>query len=208
MSTCDFCGQPITFRYFNGGPTPIHINGNWCRGKSESKALHDNRPFQTVASYVNPNAICPLCGDRVFFYQSANGGRVFFDNLGWPWPKHSCTDNNDNYINNPNAPNQSSSVLKFRARDGSNLGVYKLYDLHQSETHYIFFFRRHETNKCRTGYLRRKTIHQAGLEIVDFLEAPSFVIDLEKSNGESLRVDFICGRISKIIKIKMSKKAI
>ncbi|MCG7932633.1 MAG: hypothetical protein N0E44_21680 [Candidatus Thiodiazotropha lotti] len=29
----------------------------------------------------------------MFFYQSPNGGRVFFDELGPPWPKHPCTDN-------------------------------------------------------------------------------------------------------------------
>lgn len=44
-------------------------------------------------SYVNPNAVCPICGASVFFYQSPNGGRVFFDDLGPPWPKHPCTDN-------------------------------------------------------------------------------------------------------------------
>ncbi|WP_097010311.1 hypothetical protein [Pseudodesulfovibrio profundus] len=27
----------------------------------------------------------------VFYYQSPNGGRVFFDELGPPWPKHPCT---------------------------------------------------------------------------------------------------------------------
>lgn len=44
-------------------------------------------------SYVNPNAICPVCGASVYFYQSPYGGRVFFDDLGPPWPKHPCTDN-------------------------------------------------------------------------------------------------------------------
>lgn len=43
--------------------------------------------------FVNPNANCPVCGASVFFYQSPNGGRVFFDELGPPWPKHPCTDN-------------------------------------------------------------------------------------------------------------------
>lgn len=47
----------------------------------------------TYDSYVNPNASCPVCGAAVFFYQSAKGGRVFFDELGPPWPKHPCTDN-------------------------------------------------------------------------------------------------------------------
>jgi hypothetical protein len=47
----------------------------------------------TVESYVNPNARCPVCGCPVFFYRSPFDGRVFFDALGWPWPKHPCTDN-------------------------------------------------------------------------------------------------------------------
>lgn len=47
----------------------------------------------TVESYVNPNAHCPVCGASVYFYRSPFNGRVFFDDLGWPWPKHPCTDN-------------------------------------------------------------------------------------------------------------------
>ena len=46
----------------------------------------------TFESYANPNATCPKCGARVAFYQSPYGGRVYFDYLGWPWPKHPCTD--------------------------------------------------------------------------------------------------------------------
>lgn len=48
--------------------------------------------FQTLESFTNPNAQCPECGAEVFFYQSPFGGRVFFDELGPPWPKHPCTD--------------------------------------------------------------------------------------------------------------------
>jgi len=46
-----------------------------------------------AASYVIPNAFCPVCSEKVFFYQNAFGSRVYFDELGWPWPKHPCTDN-------------------------------------------------------------------------------------------------------------------
>jgi hypothetical protein len=49
-------------------------------------------------SYTNPNARCPVCGAVVFFYQSAYGGRVFFDELGPPWPKHPCTDNSAGFV--------------------------------------------------------------------------------------------------------------
>ena len=50
-------------------------------------------PHLRVDSFVNPSARCPSCGSAVFFYQSPNGGRVFFDELEPPWPKHPCTDN-------------------------------------------------------------------------------------------------------------------
>ncbi len=48
---------------------------------------------QILRSCTVPNAKCPVCGIAVFFYSSPFGGRVFFDELGPPWPKHGCTDN-------------------------------------------------------------------------------------------------------------------
>ena len=51
--------------------------------------------FKTYGEYLVsctiPNAKCPVCGSPVFFYRSPNNGRVFFDDLGPPWPKHPCT---------------------------------------------------------------------------------------------------------------------
>lgn len=41
---------------------------------------------------VNPNARCPECDAPVYYYQNEYGSRVFFDDLGPPWPKHPCTD--------------------------------------------------------------------------------------------------------------------
>jgi len=47
----------------------------------------------TEKRFLNPNARCPVCDEPVYFFQSENGGRVFFDDIGPPWPKHPCTDN-------------------------------------------------------------------------------------------------------------------
>jgi hypothetical protein len=56
--------------------------------------LRDARAARGFTSiFVNPNANCPVCGAQVFFYQNEHGSRVFFDELGPPWPKHPCTDN-------------------------------------------------------------------------------------------------------------------
>lgn len=32
---------------------------------------------------------CPRCGARIYFVRH-NGGCVYVDELGWPWPKHGC----------------------------------------------------------------------------------------------------------------------
>jgi hypothetical protein len=48
--------------------------------------------FSALETFINPNARCPVCNKPIFYYQSEHGGRVFFDELGPPWPKHPCTD--------------------------------------------------------------------------------------------------------------------
>src|SRR5215471_11377870 len=76
--TCGWCVKhPTSIQ----GPVLATAASPWRR--------HANR----CDSYVDPNALCPVCGAEVFFYQSPYGGRVFFDDLGPPWPKHACTDN-------------------------------------------------------------------------------------------------------------------
>ncbi|MBV1777681.1 hypothetical protein KRR55_00995 [Paeniglutamicibacter sp. ABSL32-1] len=44
---------------------------------------------------MNPNAFCPVCGAKVYFYANEFGSRVYFDEIGPPWPKHPCTDTRD-----------------------------------------------------------------------------------------------------------------
>lgn len=79
---------------------PINCTCGWGGdghlGRNSSGSLSNRSPsLSSVAlqysSYTNPNASCPVCGKKVFFYESSNGGRVYFDELGPPWPKHPCT---------------------------------------------------------------------------------------------------------------------
>lgn len=39
--------------------------------------------------------VCPVCGAEIFFHTNGNGDVVFFDELGWPWPKHPCLTTED-----------------------------------------------------------------------------------------------------------------
>lgn len=69
-------------------------------GRSQIASLPTALRITTYVSdsISNPNASCPVCGERVFFYQNSHGSRVFFDHPGPPWPKHPCT---DNFVANP-----------------------------------------------------------------------------------------------------------
>jgi hypothetical protein len=63
-------------------------------GLNEAKLLLKKHGVTSKSScLVIPNARCPVCQAFVFYYSNDFGSRVFFDQLGPPWPKHGCTDN-------------------------------------------------------------------------------------------------------------------
>lgn len=99
-----------------------HLGKNWDRlnsiGDDEFLKQIILNPYEFIKreydSFTIPNAICPVCGAQVFFYQSPYGGRVFFDELQPPWPKHPCTDSSNSVeiINSPG--NRKRRYKKFR----------------------------------------------------------------------------------------------
>lgn len=95
--TCGFGGEGHLGRNF--GSSVYGVNQGVLQRSSTNNSINNGvqyhwlKPLTNIfESYVNPNASCPICGAQVFFYMSPNGGRVFFDELGPPWPKHPCTD--------------------------------------------------------------------------------------------------------------------
>lgn len=104
--------------------------GNWLFNK-EPRARKLGRQRGTHESpsggLTVPNSKCPVCGENVFYYESPYGGRVFFDDLGPPWPKHPCTsgDNNSARVAEPNPwqkrdwkPLSAVSIDKSKNHDG------------------------------------------------------------------------------------------
>ena len=73
-----------------------HDDAAWLFNRSPPprKLGRQKGTFGALSSSATvPNSRCPVCDAAVFYYESPNGGRVFFDALGPPWPKHPCTDN-------------------------------------------------------------------------------------------------------------------
>ena len=58
-----------------------------------------------------PNATCPVCSARVYYYRNEFGSSVFFDELGPPWHKHPCTDNSKEM--RPGPPAKQEFIATF-----------------------------------------------------------------------------------------------
>lgn len=85
--TCGWCLKP------SGNGRAIRPNTYYLDRSIAEKTLSRTGANKSwSACFVDPNAACPVCGDRVYYYENRFGSRVFFDELGWPWPKHRCTD--------------------------------------------------------------------------------------------------------------------
>ncbi len=85
-----------------GNNHPAGCGCEWCGnvgwnidswgGGGSAFAVLPSRFYEQLDAQPEPDTDCPECGKRVYFRQLENGGRVFFDALGPPWPKHPCTD--------------------------------------------------------------------------------------------------------------------
>jgi hypothetical protein len=77
-----------------------------------------------IACYVNPNARCPVCDDPVFFYANAAGSRVYFDDLGPPWPKHGCTDRGIPTTASPQIARRSGGLTQELLKAANIIGMF------------------------------------------------------------------------------------
>lgn len=84
---CYNCGGELIFRYLDGVLTPIHLSGG-CNDPGSGSAL-TQRSSGGFADDFCRKTRCPYCGDEVYFIRH-NGGSVWVDELGWPWPRHGC----------------------------------------------------------------------------------------------------------------------
>lgn len=83
--------QPILHSYLS----------NWVNndGRKSFTQISDARvPPEMLGSTekmdVCGETTCSHCGKRVYFLRY-NGGAIWLDAMGWPWPKHSCFDLNE-----------------------------------------------------------------------------------------------------------------
>jgi hypothetical protein len=85
---CGWC-----YKTGSNGYSPRRIAIDFDRWSAEKSLARAGADISWSACFIQPNASCPVCDAKVYYYQNQFGSRVFFDEIGWPWPKHPCTDN-------------------------------------------------------------------------------------------------------------------
>jgi hypothetical protein len=203
MRICDYCGEEIEFRYVDGRPTPIHVNGGWCSGYRSSSQQTSTKSFASYVSYVNPNARCPVCGERVYFYQSPFGGRVFFDDLRWPWPKHPCTDNPRSQTGTVKSLTETLHKAFLTSR-GEPLQLYELRQIDAGvDPIALKFSRVDQPLVAFRASISVASLNARDITVKDLQEAPSFVIRFYEDHR---LVEFISGRKQKIESLRVPRQ--
>lgn len=137
--------------------------GDWWSGWAYAPATVARATGATIApgTWVDPTARCPVCGAEVFFYSNSYGSRVYFDDLGPPWPKHPCTD-----TSLPRSP--SANVA--RSRGDSGLRERLVIDEANDLVHLpgVFIVRA----VAKQGPKRVVTMQEIGGEAIDILISP------------------------------------
>jgi len=108
---------------------------NWDRqGYSQGRTIHSN---ETIYSFENRQfdeftkpTICPRCGAEVYFVRH-NGGCVWLDSLGKPWPKHPCFDDPDEIVFSTTKKELEKTRIDY-------FGIVVEITPHNQPTHYKF----------------------------------------------------------------------
>lgn len=90
MDRCRFCGDEIAFRRIDGETRVIrhHCDG----GRGSGPRVYEKHRWSADNDFCRPTK-CPNCNNPVFFVRH-NGGSVWLDELGPPWPIHGCFEGN------------------------------------------------------------------------------------------------------------------
>ena len=91
MDTCPNCGEEIQFRMIDGRCVRLRCKcASWTGSREVAPLVRREYASPPSKNFTHPTK-CPKCREDVFYIEH-NGGSVWVDDLGWPWPKHGCFD--------------------------------------------------------------------------------------------------------------------
>jgi len=199
MASCYHCGGEIEFRWVDGALPPIHVNGGWCSGSSGREPAYARSSFEKVQSYLDPNAHCPVCGASVFFYRSPHNGRVFFDDVDWPWPKHPCTDRYQGRDDQIRRAVNSRFKFNFRSREGKSLELYLAEQFIERSDDLLIRLKNFERGPTILILVSRAEMRKKEIMTEDIKEAPSLVLSRDRGPAGETELSFMSARLQSVI---------
>lgn len=147
-----------------------------------------------IESYTIPNAICPVCGDSVFYYKNEHGSSVFFDELGPPWSKHPCTDRSNNLRPRPLGSFSASPQTKSLYWKEHGWAAYDIVSLTEfSENSYKFELRNLESRGYLTLYAT--SVNQAWIAELCPITQAGIVGFVEKVDSKIFRISILTSQL-------------
>lgn len=90
MAYCKFCGDRGEWKTLSGCKKHFfHKDHKHGCGNYIASRLPTKHRQLTLQSFTRPTR-CDICCGECFYYENEYGSKVFFDELGPPWPIHDC----------------------------------------------------------------------------------------------------------------------
>ena len=152
------------------------VEGHWVDREHWDRSVHPyadaasrlkraRATIGTTSRYVSPNADCPICGAEVFFHQNEFGSRVYFDELGPPWPKHPCTDQGGE-TSRENAARGSAARESPHLRDSVEVESIGAWDDEVGRQREFEFGERHGQGRWQAYRVERKLTLTKGMALI------------------------------------------
>lgn len=188
----------------NGSLRPLHVSGGCSSGYASDGLDHIRVRFDEVDSYLNPNARCPKCNKPVYFYKSPYNGRVFFDDVGWPWPKHGCFVSED--IRDDKIVPTTKGTYKFHLRDsdGNSLDAWKLTG--SPEVHgdgFLLMLSGRERHSKITLFLSQAELSANSVLMTDLETAPAIILPKSRPPSGKLKIGFLSARLGATVSLRV-----
>ncbi|WP_241772146.1 hypothetical protein ACTTAL_19330 (plasmid) [Rhodobacter capsulatus] len=124
-----------------------------------------------------------------------------FDDVGWPWPKHACTDDYQQSVRVKRVPSGHARV--FRDRSGALLKIYDLDDIEDRGRNHLLVLRNQMTGSRVRVLVGKRRLAQGNIRLADFQDAPSIVVHEFERGAPHIRLDFVCVRLGKVVRVKL-----
>ena len=170
---CKFCGGTVRYRVVGGITRPLRGTCSCPDPGGPTKPWHEDDFCRRTE--------CRVCGQKPIYFVRHNGGTVFFDHLGQPWPKHKCLIGDDSFL----------ALIRGATKKANGIRNPDLYQVVGSEylpTLKLLALRLRDTNGRRTLW-HRPEFNDIGLaagEAVAICRTAMLLID---DSGEIFRID-------------------